>query len=185
MERWWDHGPTQHQCFLEHQVCLFFCYRSTSFSNNPLSYLSLNKYLFQASPVLFSDIQIIVYWCQIHMHTSGLHLSKTHKSTPTIPTAHSFSSKCSSTAPSPAKYSYLPVHVSISTWAATGQAVSGIWYPWKLISGKKKSHFKTGWAPSQLPQQPVVISRCRTSLSGLVTHKNTAKRHPHDSEGDE
>lgn len=115
MERWWDHGPTQHQCFLEHQVCLFFCYRSTSFSNNPLSYLSLNKYLFQASPVLFSDIQIIVYWCQIHMHTSGLHLSKTHKSTPTIPTAHSFSSKCSSTAPSPAKYSYLPVHVSIST----------------------------------------------------------------------
>lgn len=137
----WRGGGTmdqsKHQCFLEYQVCLFFCYRSTSFSNNPFSYLSLNKYVFQANPVLF---QIIVYWCQInmHMHTSGLHLSTTHKSTLTIPTAHSFSSKCSSTAPSPAKYSYLPFHVSISTWAATGQAVSRNWYPWKLLSGKKK-----------------------------------------------
>lgn len=175
MEGRWDHGPIQHQCFLEYQVCLFFCYRSTSFSNNPFSYLSLNKYVFQANPVLF---EIIVYWCQInmHMHTSGLHLSTTHKSTLTIPTAHSFSSKCSSTAPSPAKYSYLPFHVSISTWAATGQAVSRNWYPWKLLSGKKKGNFKTGWAPSQLPQQPVVTSRCRTALSGLVTHKKHSQK---------
>lgn len=23
MEGWWSHGPIQHQCFLENQVCLF------------------------------------------------------------------------------------------------------------------------------------------------------------------
>lgn len=175
MEGWWGHGPIQHQCFPENQVCLFFCYIPTSFSNKPFSYWPLNKYFFQANPVLSSDIPIRVCWYQIntHMHIrlASKHL-RTHKSTLTIPTAHSFSSKCSSTTPSPAKYSYLPFHISISTWAATGQAVSGNWSTWKLISGKK-SHFKTGWARRQLPQQPVVTSRCRTALSVLVTHKKT------------
>lgn len=49
-----------------------------------------------------------------------------------------------------------------------------------------KSHFKTRWAPRQLPQQPVVTSRCRTALSGLVTYKkNTARRYLYHSKRDE
>lgn len=167
---------------------VFFCYIPTSFSNKPFSYWPLNKYLFQANPVLSSDIQIRICWYQINTHVH-IRLASEHnsKSTLTIPTAHSFSSKCSSTTPSPAWGIFLPALSHQHQYLGYDRASCVR----ELIN--LKANF---WQKKVISKLDELAGSCHNSLwlhPGAELHcqvlsptkKNTARRHFHDSERDE